>query len=100
MKSRNEFGRLLNDNKCTIGAEIGVKEGFFSKIITDVYKGNIIGVDIWDDQGDYQQAQENYKSLNGRMIQGRSTDVAKEFADESLDWVYIDADHSYKAYIS
>ena len=33
----------------------------------------------------------------GRLIQGDSADMAAHFADGSLDYVFIDADHSYAA---
>lgn len=35
-----------------------------------------------------------------RMIVAESVEAAAEFDDESLDWVFIDADHSYEAVVA
>jgi len=47
----------------------------------------------------YQSVLERFKTeiADGRVVvmRRRSTDAAAEFAPESLDWVYIDGDHSY-----
>jgi predicted O-methyltransferase YrrM len=48
------------------------------------------------DNAVYQEFQENtadYKFL--KTIRTTSSEASQQFADESLDWVFIDADHSY-----
>ncbi|MGD0523102.1 MAG: FkbM family methyltransferase [Candidatus Microgenomates bacterium] len=92
------------------GAEIGVEQGDFSEIICrleDVKK--LYSIDAWKAYRSYRDhtsqkkldrfykiSKERLKPYNCEIIRKFSTDAAKDFADESLDFVYIDANHDYK----
>jgi predicted O-methyltransferase YrrM len=97
MKTRLELGKFFQEHyKTGVGAEIGVQRGFFSKHLSKDYKGTIVCVDIWDDEQIFQEAKNNLTGQMFHLKQGLSVDVSKKTTDESLDWVYVDADHSYE----
>ena len=101
---------LINRLGFQVGAEVGVERGFFSKLIClSCPNFKLYSVDAWenyDEYGDYigldlpeiyKHAKERLTPLkNCQMVKGYSMDVVKRFADESLDFVYIDANHGYK----
>jgi len=86
------------------GAEIGVRDGAFSEEICKVVRGEHVCVDIWDEyyhfDKDYgrknlEACRERLKPYNVRYIEKPSVEAAAEIDDESLDYVYIDADHRF-----
>lgn len=94
------------------GVELGVYLGEFSKEIMHVWGGTLYMVDVWnnvaygyndaannsvDAHNIVRQAMENIKGFESRaiMIRAASVHAAKIFEDESLDFVYIDANHAY-----
>jgi len=105
-KNRNELAKLFKG----IGAEIGVERGVFSQVI--MTSGNVhklYAVDCWQAYRGYrdhvgqQKLDSFYESTKKRMepyncwlVRKFSLDAAKDFEDESLDFVYIDANHDYE----
>lgn len=93
-----------------VGAEIGVYRGWYSKkLLEGIPDLKLYCIDTWSiyrgykdyEKGDdlidaYEEAKENVKGHNGVLIKGKSNEIVKEFEDESLDFVYIDANHSYE----
>jgi len=76
------------NGKSLIGVEIGVDKGYNLKNIIDVLKPyQMYAVDITFKNLVYMDKKTNY-------IKKPSMD-AKEFIPNSLDFVYIDGDHSY-----
>jgi predicted O-methyltransferase YrrM len=118
---RNRLLSLLpKDGVC---AEIGTWRGdFAAAILSASSPGQLYLVDSWEYRTEekYEQAcygghaqagQEGMDAMYQRVIdrfrseidsgrilvqRARSVDAAASFSDESLDWVYIDADHSYE----
>jgi hypothetical protein len=95
-----------------VGVEVGVFEGVFSKEIVKNWNGTLYMVDVWNaidvhqyndmtnnmhKPDAYFHSMNNIKGYENRaiMIRAYSKDAAKLFNDESLDFVYIDANHSY-----
>lgn len=98
MNSRNEFGQLAQSYfKTGLGAEIGVERGHFTLQTLSGWKGKTICVDMWVNEPIYQEACNNLASNRVTMVKKSSVEAAKEIPDNSLDWVYIDADHTYEA---
>ena len=104
-------------------AELGTWRGDFAAVIlANRRPQRLFLVDPWEHRTDaaYEQAsyggkmeggqqalEEMYESVMARfageisagrvtVLRSRSTDAAATFAPESLDWVYIDGDHSYE----
>ena len=93
------------------GVEIGVFKGEFSKHILKNWGGTLYMVDVWAPLGDeyedssnhrghidaYQQTIENIKGFEDRgiMIRANSKVASDIFQDESLDFIFIDANHAY-----
>ena len=89
-------------------AEIGVHRGKFSQKIVDICKPKeLVLIDIWD-TAIQPNAKKNIKHVRDtfskqieegliRVVHGDSAEKIKLEKDNHFDWVYIDADHSYKA---
>ncbi|MEM6356458.1 MAG: class I SAM-dependent methyltransferase [Pseudomonadota bacterium] len=85
-------------------AELGVNEGDFSQAVLKLNKPTeLILIDYWGSEryGDAQmrRVNERFKAQISsgavRIERGLSTEVAAALEDDSLDWAYIDTDHSY-----
>ena len=99
MKNRLEFGKMYQKyNFLGKGVEVGVKKGHnILNIISSGWQGSIIAVDIWDNREDFEEAQRNLAPFKVNMLKGGSVEMAQTFPDESIDWVYIDANHTYNS---
>jgi len=105
---RKEFATLLHELGCKVGAEIGVEQGKFSEVLLSRNLGlKLYCVDAWaryskyrdhvsQDKldGFYRITEERLKPFNAILVRAYSADAAKQFKKESLDFVYIDANHS------
>ena len=89
------------------GAEIGVAEGIYSKVLFDNIPGlKLYGVDIWinypgytelkNPEQLYVEALKRLRPYNCTLIRKYSMDAVKDFADGSLDFVFIDGGHDFK----
>ena len=117
VKHRNRLAGVLracgrNQAMC----EVGVRAGHHLNAILNAGQPELlVGVDHWqgglgssrNDIGlsQLQQSQleervrERFKSLGDRcrIVRAESSEAALKFPDESFDYVYLDADHSYDA---
>ena len=106
--NRKDLAKLFRRLNFRVGAEIGVESGAYSR---DLCKCNprakIYLIDCWKAYRGYREhitqakldtfydkVQERLKSFgNYELIRKFSMDAVKDFDDESLDFVYIDANH-------
>jgi predicted O-methyltransferase YrrM len=108
---RNGLPVLFKELGFKTGAEIGVLEGGYSEILC---QGNpeakLYSIDPWEVRPEYtnfikeetlemayEKARTRLSKYNCEIIRKLSMDAVKDFADESLDYVYIDGDHSFQA---
>ena len=89
--SRNELVRLLPSHGRV--AEIGTYQGYFAKHIlsaSDPSELHLVDLDLSEANAALR--------ADGRvkMHQGASHEVLASFPDAHFDWIYIDADHSYR----
>jgi predicted O-methyltransferase YrrM len=93
-----------------IGAEVGVNKGYNAAYICNIVKPKILYlIDPWSNffdpgsgevigEAQYITASALLSSFPAcRFIKKRSSDAIADFSDNSLDFVYIDSDHSYLA---
>lgn len=106
--SRNDLPELFIELGFKVGAEIGVKEGEFSEVICRADL-KLYGIDPYLKYDDYvepetqnslsqamEKADARLKGYNFTAIKKTSMSALSDFADESLDFVYIDGNHSFK----
>jgi hypothetical protein len=109
-RSREELATLFKG----VGAEIGVERGIFSeKILLSAQElKKIYLIDPWTAYRGYtdhtrqEKLDRFYEETKSRLIPYHpdryeiirkfSMDALEDFSDESLDFVYIDANHSYE----
>ncbi|MCK9351250.1 MAG: class I SAM-dependent methyltransferase [Candidatus Paceibacterota bacterium] len=104
-QSRKDLAKLFTG----IGAEIGVERAMFSKHIAQT-SDLLYCVDAWDLTPGYRdhvskerlddffkETKERMKNFNCKFVRKLSMDAVKDFKDGSLDFVYIDANHSYES---
>ena len=97
IKSRTELGHLFElVRKLGKGAEIGVQNGFNANSIFKYWTGKIYLIDYWENPEELTHCLELNTGLNYEVINGDSVLMAENIHDLSLDWVYIDAGHSYE----
>jgi hypothetical protein len=115
INDRRDIPTLLNKMQAETICEIGVKEGHhFNSLISASYLKRAVAIDIWAETGVRSQNDDSYeqirldglyntmKALEARdkrvqVIKDFSPGVAAQFANESFDLVYIDADHTEEA---
>lgn len=107
LKNRLELAKYFAQLCFNSGAEIGVAEGRFSEVLCQNIPGlKLIAVDNWDNFRTTRRATTNkitgeeltkrrLAPYNATIIKKLSMDAVKDVADESLDFVYIDASHHY-----
>jgi hypothetical protein len=112
-KTREELLTFIPQN--TIGAEIGIFEGEYSKLIlrtikpkkfymVDVFTGPVLSGDKNGENIKTINLDETYKSLlkeyenkeEVNVYKGKSEDFFKTIPDDYLDFIYIDGDHGYE----
>ena len=114
-KNREDLPDLLNKlNLTNKGVELGSFKGDFAKNITSKWMGKLYMIDVWrplsDEEYDdisnhknhidaYSIAMNTIKGFEEKtfMLRMDGSEGAKLFADESLDFVYIDANHTYES---
>jgi hypothetical protein len=118
LATRDSLPSLLNFLKLEgMGVEIGVYKGDFSELLLKHSRLSVLySIDPWWHLPDnvYQdvanvpdeEAQKEYEEVAGKLkefgqrskiLRMLSNEAVKQFSDESLDFVYIDANHSYEA---
>jgi hypothetical protein len=110
---RNDLPEFFIEMGYKKGVEIGTYKGLFAEVIAKSGL-EIYGVDPWLSYPDYlyynsreqdqevlnEQYEESKKRLapypNAHLIRKTSMDALADFEDESLDFVYIDGNHTFK----
>ncbi len=116
---RGDLANLLRELKFKTGVEIGVERGLYSEILCKANLQMIFyGVDPWEsldnikadskkrrteNHASQDRCDKYHEEARNRLIaypkyhilREYSVDAVKKFDDESLDFVYIDANHQY-----
>lgn len=106
---RNNIPEWLNELDFKTGVEVGVAAGEYGAILAKANpQMEFYGVDPWMpyeggidymDKETFSKLYEKYRQViapfpNYKTMKEFSTDAVKKFEDNSLDFVYIDANHS------
>ncbi len=104
LETREKFADLINHYKFKVGCEIGVRQGRFSDCL--LCKSNIekwYAIDAWwlspiegsqqSDKADAERLLSKYPHC--QIVQKTSVEASKDFKDGEVDFVYIDAAHTY-----
>lgn len=109
-KNRQELIKSFEERGLKVGAEIGVFDGYFSEFMCQSIPGlKLYSIDAWEVYPGYRdhkfersmrnaeaKARERLEQFDVTIIKKFSMEAAKDFEDESLDFVYIDGNHEYK----
>ena len=108
-RQRDDLGSFLNRlGLLGEGAEIGSAYGAFARQILKQWNGRMLHmIDPWVAHSDYSENYDfmdwyqqclNLEREDDRVVLHKafSNDALSRFDDESLDWVYLDGNHSYE----
>lgn len=109
IKNRIQLAKHFNELGYKVGAEVGVFDGHYSVVLCREIPGvKLYAIDPWTVYEGYRTrkfepnmaaakklAYESLEPYNCHIIEDFSVEAAKTFADESLDFVYIDGNHEY-----
>lgn len=107
---RDTLAEMFSTLGFNTGVEVGVERGLYSEVLC---KANphlkLFAVDAWTAYGEYRdhvtqakldgiyaEAKARLAPYHCRLVKGFSTDVVKNFSDNSLDFVYIDGNHEFR----
>ena len=105
---RRDLAKLYHELGYRVGAEIGVGGGVFSEMICQAIPGvKLYAVDAWMPydayvdftsadylERDYQTAVAALSPFDVTIIRKFSMDAIKQFEDKSLDFAYVDGNHT------
>lgn len=104
--SRDDLAVIFADLNYTVGAEIGVRKGYYSiELLTRNPNMKLYCIDPWGPYGRTSQEKQDrfFRSTQGRLslfpnvvfIRKTSMDALADIPDGSLDFVYIDGLHDF-----
>jgi hypothetical protein len=105
---RKALAALFAELGFKVGAEIGVEQGRYSEVLLRANPGlKLFCVDAWARYSKYRDhvsqekldgfcraTEERLKQFDAVLVRAYSADAARQFRKDSLDFVYIDANHS------
>lgn len=109
MKSKYDLIKHFAELGFTIGAEVGVSMGYLSEAMFKAIPNlKLYCVDVWDYYNNnrwsaserknalyYRRACTKLAPYNSELIKDTSMSAVRRIPDESLDFVYIDSNHSF-----
>lgn len=104
--NRSHLAELFGELKFNIGAEIGVRRGRYSRHLCHCNPDlTLFCIDPWMaydtkytqriQDNIYKSALEILKGYNVKIVRKTSMEALADFADGSLDFVYIDGNHHF-----
>lgn len=109
MVSKYDLIKYFNELGFKKGAEIGVAGGVFSEAMCQAMPGlKLYCIDIWHpykgnrwsgsrerNENHFKSATERLSKYNAEIMRMMSMDAIKWFKNDSLDFVFIDANHAF-----
>ena len=116
LKKKGEIPHVLQEEQLRVGVEVGVFRGGFSNWMLSNWPActRYYMVDLWSAQNNYRQmdnatttknlermeeARRNVARFGSKavLVRKSSVEAAAQFDDASIDFVYLDARHTYDA---
>ena len=105
MKTRKNFAGLINERNYTVAVEIGVGHGGYSQyLLSECPKIILYSIDPFINCEEFREgAEKNSREKltpfgeRSKLIIARGIDTAPTFEDNSIDFIYIDGEHTEKA---
>lgn len=109
MKNRLELAKYFAKLGFKSGAEIGVWDGRYSELLCqNIPKLKLLAVDCWEDrptmrlkEGElelvYNKTLSRLEPFDVTIVRQSSMKAVRDIPNESLDFVFIDADHTYES---
>ena len=107
MKSRIDLAEYFKARGFKKGAEVGVADGRYSKILCETIPNlELYCIDPWEpyekcwrgkdyQKNAYEQAKEKLSGYNAELMKMTSIEGSLEIPDKSLDFVFIDGAHTF-----
>ena len=109
-KTRSDLTVMFKELGFTIGAEIGTDKGLYAEELCKANPGvKLICIDPWKTYREntdyphqrtldinYRLTKQRLAPFNVEIIKKSSMGAIRSFSDNSLDFVYIDANHNFK----
>ena len=112
MAGSADLSKLFAELKFNKGVEVGTDQGLFAEVlckdnpdlklfcvdpwIADAYEeGNPYKVEAEYYNARYEETKERLKPYNATIVRKTSMEALEDFEDNSLDFVYIDANHDF-----
>lgn len=97
--AQERIGCLLVIPEGGVGVELGVEWGTNANLLYQIAKPkHLTLIDVWNNPDPYEATLERFRGKpNVTIRRKRGREVFSEFADSSLDWIFIDANHAYEA---
>jgi len=109
----DEYPRFLADIGARRGVEVGVLKGLYCERLCSFIPGlDLTGVDAWEVYPGYHdysaetieagrvEAYERSRRVGFKLIRAWSMDAVRQFEDNSLDFVFLDAGHDFRSVAS
>lgn len=109
LKNRLELAQYFAKLGFKSGAEVGACFGRYSEILCqNIPDLKLFAIDNWNNKNNTRRertlglsgeavTREKLAPYHATILKKNSLDAAKDIVDESLDFVFIDADHQYQA---
>jgi len=80
-----------------VGVELGVQFGFHAMQLLEIAKPSLFYlVDAWQHDGNYDDVVTRFAGRDEvKILRMLTTEALEQFPDDSLDWVFVDANHAY-----
>ena len=111
--NREDLAKLFSELGFKVGAEVGVEQGVYSETLCkNNLDGKLFAVDAWTSYSGYMDhksqekldrfyeiSKDRLSKYNCEIIKGFSVEVAETFEDNSLDHLYLDANHGFEFFV-
>lgn len=108
--TRDDLAFLFDELNFNVGAEVGIEQGLYSEVLCKANPSlELYCIDPLEPYAGYREhvskdkmnkfydtAQARLKPFNCTIVRKYSLDAVQNFDDNSLDFVYIDANHNFQ----